>query len=234
MATLVSPRGIFIAAMALSWLLAGVVEFRASRIPGGGGLPDAVTLGLLAQGLGFGLFSQRDQINDWLSVYLANLLLVAAISSLYLGVEKLRGAEGSLLVAVVLPGVIALLFPLIGLSDKTLAERVAVHAIVACTGYLAVIVASVSAIERGRRLGPLVIVTALLAVFAAQVERALAMNGERGGGLFAAQVAQTVYAMVILVGIFVTVVGYILMLTPRATSVESGEPGAEAEAEAPA
>ena len=225
MATVPSPRAIFIAAMVLSWVLAGIVELRASRLRREGGLPDFVTLGLLAQGLGFGLFSQRDQISDWLSVYVANLLIVAAISSLYLGIEKLRGSEGSLLAGVLLPGTIALLYPLIGLDDKALANRVAIHAIVACTGYLIVIIAAVSALERGRRRGPLVIVTALLAVFAAQVERAHAMIGQSRGDLFAPQVPQTVYAMVILVGFFVTVVGYILMLAPPKAS-SAGDGGA--------
>jgi ABC-type transport system involved in cytochrome c biogenesis permease subunit len=201
--------------MLLSWILAGVVELRATRIRRSGGLPDVVTLGLIGQGLGFGLFSQRDAISDWLSVYAANLLIIWAISSLYLGVENRRGADGSLPVAVLLPGAIALLYPLIGLSDKTLVERVAIHAIVACTGYVIVIVGALSALERGRRLGPLVIVAALLAVIGAQVQRAVTMIDQHRGDLFAAQPPQTAYAMIILVGFFVTVVGYILMLAPR-------------------
>jgi hypothetical protein len=202
--------------MLLSWFLAAVVELRATRIRRAGRLPDVVTLGLIGQGLGFGLFSQRDAISDWLSVYVANLLIIGAISSLYLGVENQRGAEGSWPVAVLLPGSIALLFPLIGLSDQTLVERVAVHAIVACAGYMIVIVAALSALEPGRRRGPLIIVIALLPVIGAQVQRAVAMIDQRRGDLFAPQAPQTAYAAVILVGVFVTVVGYILMLAPRA------------------
>ena len=151
-------------------------------------------------------------------MYVANLLLVAAISSLYLGVENRRGAEGNLAVALLLPGIIALLYPLIGFTGKTLVERVAVHAIVACTGYVIVIVAALSALEPGRRRGPLVIVTALLAVTVAQVERAATMIDQRRGDLFAPQPPQTLFAMIILVGFFVTVVGYILMLSPRGRS----------------
>jgi hypothetical protein len=208
--------------MFLSWGLAAIVEFRATRIRQAGRLPDAVTLGLLAQGLGFGMLSQRDVISDWLSVYLANLFIIGAISSLYIGLENLRGTEGNLLVAALLPGSIALLYPLIGLTDKTLVDRVAVHAIVACTGYVIVIVAALSGLERGRRRGPLIIVVSLLAVFGAQVERAATMIGQRRGDLFAPQAPQTTYAMIILVGFFVTVVGYVLMLAPREGSSSEG------------
>ena len=209
-----SPRAIFIAAALISWMLAAIVEVRAMRLRGRGGPPDSVTFALLAQGLGFGLFAQRDLISPWLSVYAANILLVGAISLFYLGVEKLHGDSGSVLVAILPPGTIVLLYPIIGLKDTALVERVVVHAIATFPGYMIVIAAALKVLAPGRRLGPLMIVGAMLAVIAAQGLRALAMIDQSRGDLFAPQAQQIAYGAAIVAGLVVTVLGYIVMQSP--------------------
>ena len=192
------------------------------RLPRASRLPDLVTVALLIQGLGFGLFSQRDMISAWLSVYLANVAFVAAIALVYLGVEHRRGAEGSTLLAAVLPGAIALLFPLIGLTDDAIVQRVIVAALVSCAGYAAIILVALFALEPGRRAGPLLVVLGLAPVLCAQVLRATSMIGQGTGNLFAPQIPQITYAAVILVGMVCTIVGYLLMLKPAQASPPTG------------
>jgi hypothetical protein len=197
--------------MLISWALAAVVEVRSMRARRKRGLPDLATIALLAQGLGFGLFSQRGFISDWLSVYAANILIVGAIALFYLGIEHLHGDSGFVLVAILPPGTIALLYPIIGLTDATLVERVVVGATACCAAYATVMVAALRAYEPGRRLGALMVVAGMLAVTGAQAIRALAMIDQSRGDLFAPQAPQIVFSAAILAGFVVTVLGYIAM-----------------------
>ena len=215
MGNALSPRAIFIACMVLSWLLSAIVEVRAMRLRRTSRLPDLVTIALLIQGLAFLLFSQRGAISDWLSIYVANILFVGTISLVYLGVEHRRGAEGSVLLAAVLPAAIGLLFPIIGFADGVLYHRVVIATLTSCAGYAAIILVAIFALDRKSRTGPLLIVIGLTPILLAQVIRAISMSDQNTPNLFAAQIPQTLYAAVMLIGMIVTIGGYVLMLKPE-------------------
>jgi hypothetical protein len=122
----VDPRTLLIIGGFGSWVLAAVIEFQAMRPGGGRRLPDPWTLGLLAQGLGLNLISQRGMIPDVWSISLANALLMSTPLFSYVALQRIRGAQANRLLVAAVPVAVGILLPIIGFSDEAFPERAGV------------------------------------------------------------------------------------------------------------
>ena len=227
MPPILSPRGFFLLAALLSCVLAAIVEAQASSGRRGRKLPDLATIGLLAHGLGLGLFSQRGEMSPVVTIYLANLLIVSALSFLYLGIERLQGDMESWLVAAVPPGAIAILFPIMGFGESTLVERVAVFSIVSFISYSMIVFAALRALRTGCRSGPLIIAFSVTFVLALQIARAVVMIDQARGDLFANAWPQIAYSALTGVALVCVVWGYMILV-----SHTFGRPGNDVDARA--
>ncbi len=110
----------------LCWILAVAVTIQAVR-PGVRRAPiDAWSLGLLIQGLGLLLVSQRGTIADAWSIALAHLLLLAGLLFYYVALQRIRGAVTSRAMLTAMPAGVAITLTLVGFTDEAFPIRVLV------------------------------------------------------------------------------------------------------------
>ncbi len=178
----IDPRTLLVVGGYGSWILAAVIEFQAVRPGRARALPDSWTMGLLAQGLGLVLISQRGLIADVWSISLANALLMATPLFSYAALQRVRGAKTSPYLIASVPASVAVFLVLVGFSDDAFALRAGVVLCAALFG-LALGVWSAAQIARsGFRTGPHLIIGSsamLVLAFVAFVASA-AMSGDQG------------------------------------------------------
>lgn len=110
----------------LCWILAATIEFQAIRPSDRRVLPDAWTLGLLAQGVGLNLISQRGLIPDAWSIALAHAMLLIGLLCYYVALQKVRGVATSTLLVTAMPVGVAIALAIIGFSTEAFPMRVLV------------------------------------------------------------------------------------------------------------
>lgn len=122
----IDPRTLLIIGGFGSWILAAAIEFQAVRPNAGRVSPDAWTLGLLAQGMGLTLISQRGMIADLWSISLANALLMSTPLFSYVALQRIRGAKTHPLLIAAVPLGVGVLLPVVGFSEEAFHLRVVV------------------------------------------------------------------------------------------------------------
>ena len=217
-------RQIILLAALLSWVLAVFVEFQASKARRKGLWPDCWTLALLSVGLGLGLFSQRGVLGVLWTVWLANVLMMLSFSLFYLAIERARGDSPSVLIAALPPLAIAILFPIMGLSEAVVLERIAVYTIVSFAACSIVAAAALLASEPGRRRGPWTIFAAMMAAMVIHAVRALRAIEQVRIDLFAAGTPQILFYVAVLAGVAVATWGYMDMISSARTERHDDTP----------
>lgn len=105
------------------WILAAAFEILSLRTERERRYPDRWTFGLLTQGLGLNLISQRGLIPDLWSISLANLLLLLTPLFFYSALQRVRGVDTSRFLIGVVPVGVGVVLPIIGFSDEQFAAR---------------------------------------------------------------------------------------------------------------
>jgi uncharacterized membrane protein YoaK (UPF0700 family) len=220
----IDARILFIFSGLFCWVLAAVVELYASAGRRSSWQPDLVTAALFSQGLGLLLFSQRGALPAFLTVYVANVLILLTFSLFYAALQTVQGQSWSRLVGPLPVAIIAFLFPIIGFSDDVVAMRVLVYTITSFAAYSIVAASALQTIEKGRMRGPLLITAALILIAVVQWMRALRVIDMPRVDLFANESPQLVFNAIILGVIACVTFGYLDVMRGQRARVP-GHPG---------